>query len=132
MECIGSILNVEKSKQIQWPGSSSEQESESVSEVGDILRIIGAENGARGDLNEAPIVDVAAALRRQVGNHPRKSTLAVLFLLASFPLMKTWHPRRVLCFQVSSPTVRKAACALARLHAAATFILFSALSDDFN
>jgi hypothetical protein len=58
--------------------------------VGGIPRgVYGLENAARGDLDDAPVVDVAAALRRQVRNQPRKAVsgfFIILFLfLCAFP-----------------------------------------------
>jgi hypothetical protein len=57
------------------------------SEVGGIPRLCGAENAARGYLDDAVVVDIAAALCCQVRNDPGKSNLALLFffLFWAFP-----------------------------------------------
>jgi hypothetical protein len=56
-----------------------------MSEVGGIPRVIGVENAARGYLDDASVVNVAAALRRQVRNDPGKSNLAIPFRFWAFP-----------------------------------------------
>jgi hypothetical protein len=58
------------------------EEKRITSEVGSISRaVIGTENAARSDLGDAPAVDIAAALPRQVRNDPRKAIWYFPFFL---------------------------------------------------
>jgi hypothetical protein len=101
-----------------------------------MLRVIGVGNAARRDLNDARLVDVATAFRRQVRNHPGKSNLALLFLFWTFPgdenmasSLPSPQPRLVSGRQEKRPARSP------RFGAFATYILASAESvhsDDFN
>jgi hypothetical protein len=55
---------------------------------------IGTGNAARGDLDDALVVDVAAALHRQVRMIPERVTWRVSSFFGPFLVMKTRHPRR--------------------------------------
>jgi hypothetical protein len=106
------------------------------SEVGGIPRVICAKDAAHSDLDDAPVVDIAAALRRQVQNDPGKSDLVVLFLFCTFPSdenLTSSLPSSQLP-PVFSRQEKRSARSL-RLSASATSILVnaeSAPSDDFN
>jgi hypothetical protein len=59
-------------------------EMQIISEVGGIPRIIGVRNAARGDLDDALVVDIATALRSQARNDLGKSNQVVLFPFGLF------------------------------------------------
>jgi hypothetical protein len=69
--------------------------------VRSIPQFIGAENAARGNVDDTAVVDIAAALRRQKRNDPGKNSLAIIFLFWAF------HGEESRAFSRPSPQSRQ-------------------------